>query len=417
MHAKKAAAAAAILLSALPIASAAPPAGPDDAARRKIAAVADGANAFALDLYARLAARDEGNLFLSPASIHTVLAMTYAGARHRTAEQMAATLRFPLEGAELHGTLASVVRLLNDPPKDHTGAGLYELVVANALWGRQGQAFQKEFLALVRSRYGAGVFGVDFAKTEQARKTINDWVARQTRRKIEDLIPPGLLNRDVRLVLTNAIYFKSDWASTFEPRNTSEQDFKLAADKTVRADMMYQKGRFDYMETDAFQAVRLPYRADQLDMLVFLPKKVDGLAALEKALTPKGLAGWVARLARVEVRLSLPKFEFTSQFNLGQLLRAMGMADAFDEAAADFTGMTTAERLFISAVVHKAFVAVAEEGTEAAAATGVVIAPTAMPQPAAQPKVFRADHPFLFLIRHRATGCILFMGRMTNPKP
>ncbi|MCD4824930.1 MAG: serpin family protein [Phycisphaerae bacterium] len=415
------------------------------ASRKHIAAVAKSGNDFAIDMYAQLAGKSKGNMFFSPASIQTALAMTYAGARGKTAEQMRKTLHLPFDDEQLHPAFAAMLKQLNTPrmakertlvwettksiegPKGtFTAHGLskivwkdkpvYQLVISNALWGQKEYPFRKEFTQLVKANYDAGLNNVDFGKPAQARKTINDWVATKTKDKIKDLIPPRALTPDTRLVLTNAIYFKSNWANEFETGATKDGPFHLSAEKKITVPLMNMQERLEYMETDTLQAIEMPYKLHDLSMIVLLPKKVDGLAAVEKTLTAGNLAKWLKQLKGETVKVTFPKYKFTNQFRLAEVLKAMGMTDAFQDGQADFSGMTTAEKLFISAVIHKAFVAVDEEGTEAAAATAVpMIMGCAMRVPP-KPKVFRADHPFLFLIRHNATGSILFMGRVTNPK-
>ncbi len=433
-----------------------PPHGPKDIAMnrpnpaKEIAAVAKSGNAFATDLYAKLAGKEKGNLFFSPASIHTALAMTYAGARGNTEKQMFTTLKFPIDkrwgSAPVKGegmnmrTTGRAVRTLVPWPQDrlHPAYGLlikklnaprkvrgkpaYELVVANALWGQKGYPFKEVFTKTVKANYDAGLEEVDYVKaTEASRKKINAWVEKKTKQKIKNLIPRGVVNPATRLVLTNAIYFKSNWDEKFEKGATREGKFRFPARAgemamAVRVPFMHQQKRHGYMETDTFQAVDLMYRYGDLSMTIFLPRKFADLAAFEKTLTARNLTKWLGQFKRETVQLSLPKFKFTSQFGLAKTLKTMGMTDAFSPKTADFSGMTTADKLFISAVIHKAFVAVDEEGTEAAAATAVDIAMTAMPPRPKQPKVFKADHPFVFMIRHRATGSILFMGRVMNPK-
>jgi len=378
------------------------------------AKVAEGCNRFAFDLYARLKGA-EGNLFLSPYSISTALTMTYAGARGETADQMAKVLCLPASGEDVHGAYGALQNDLNA-----AGAkGAFDLVVANRLWGQKGYGFLPDYLALVEKKYGAGLEQVDFAgATEAARQTINVWIEKQTRDKIKDLLKPGVLDAMTRLVLTNAIYFKGKWAEEFDKKLTRDEDFFLTPEKKVAAPLMHQKAKFGYFEGDGLQALELPYQGDRLTMVVLLPKRnvppgaKDGLAALETALSAEKLAEWIGQLRRREVQVALPRFKTTAEFSLAETLVAMGMADAFNPNAADFSGMTGTKDLFISAVVHKAFVDVNEEGTEAAAATGVVVGVTSMPEP---PPVFRADHPFLFLIRDTKTGAILFLGRILDP--
>lgn len=372
-----------------------------------VKAVVEGNTSFALDLYGRLR-KEEGNLFLSPYSISTALAMTYAGARGETEKQMAKVLRLPLEQKQLHLAFSELQNKLNEDGKK----GAYELSVANALWGQKGYPFLKDFLAMIKNSYGGGLNEVDFIKaTESARTTINTWIEKKTNNKIKEIIAPGVLNDLTRLVLTNAIYFKGKWATQFEKKNTKEAPFILADGKKVNIPMMYQKSDFRYMEKEGCQILELPYKGDALSMLLLLPGKTDGLPALESRLVRDGPGGWLASMqGKREVVVYLPKFTMTKEFMLADVLRAMGMTDAFSLPPADFSGMTGKKDLFISAVIHKAFVDVNEEGTEAAAATAVVMRASSV-----QMTVFRADHPFLFLIRDNRSGSILFIGRVVNP--
>lgn len=373
-------------------------------------AVVEGNNAFALDLFRELK-NNGGNIFFSPYSISTALAMTYAGARGNTAKQMADVLHFTLDPQELHPAFAGVETGLNAVQ----GKGNIRLSVANALWPMKGYPFRGQYLALVKKHYGVTITPLDYQRAvEAARKTINRWVEEKTQNKIENLIRPGVLNALTRLVLTNAIYFKGDWASRFKEELTKDDKFFLPSGKTVRAPMMNQEHKFGYAEFQSLQVLELPYIGNDLSMLVFLPKKKDGLGQLEKQLTVDKLKRWTAALGQRKVKVFLPKFKMTSQFRLDETLADMGMGDAFDSSRADFSGMDGRPNwLFIGAVIHKAFVDVNEEGTEAAAATAVVMR-IKMAAPVPVP-TFRADHPFLFLIRENATGSILFLGRVVDP--
>jgi serpin B len=375
-------------------------------------AVAKGNTQFAVDLYKKLAENKEfagKNLFLSPYSVSTALAMTYAGARTTTATEMEKTLHFPVAPERLHPAFAGLVGRLQANKKDQG----YELAVANALWGQQSYPWQKEFLKTTHANYDAGLRPVDFQRaTEEARQTINKWVEDKTHDKIKELIRSGILTSNTRLVLTNAIYFKGDWNEQFDKKLTKEEPF-LGAGKETKAPLMHQTGEYGYLEGDGFQALELPYKGNQLSMVVILPKKADGLAAIEKDLAADQLTGWLAKLHPQKVAVSLPKFTTTVDFQLNEELKALGMPSAFDENRADFSGMDGEKGLHIASVVHKAFIDVNEEGTEAAAATAVIIStPTGLPRP---PAVFRADHPFLFLIRDKQTGSVLFLGRLLQP--
>jgi serpin B len=370
-------------------------------------AVVKGDTAFALGLYGKLRGK-EGNLFLSPFSISTALAMTSAGARGETLDEMANTLHLPPQ-KELHPANAALLRQVNGGGKKRG----YELSTANALWGQEGYHFLPAFVKLNKEGYGAGLREVDFAgDAEGARRTINAWVEKQTHDKIKDLLKPGVLDSMTRLVLTNAIYFKGDWLRQFKKDATREEAFQLGGGKGVKAPLMHQTGTFGYLDGGTFQALEMPYAGKDLSMVVLLPKKVEGLADLEKSLTPDNLAGWLKKLREREVEVALPRFKVTSEFQLKPVLSGLGMPLAFSPGKADFSGIDGSRKLFITAVVHKAFVEVNEKGTEAAAATGVVAgADSALVTP-----VFRADHPFVFLIRDRRSGSVLFLGRLADPK-
>jgi serpin B len=373
-------------------------------------AVVEGNNAFAVALYAQLRSQG-GNLFFSPESISTALAMTYAGSRGDTAAEMAKTLHFTLPPDRLHPAMGA---LLSDLNATHQG---YQLRVANALWAQQGYTFLDSFLALMKSDYGAGFNQVDFkGASEAARLTINTWVERQTEDKIKNLLGPGALNTKTRLVLTNAIYFKGDWLTQFDKAQTKEEDFHVSASQTVKAPLMHREGGFKYFNGSSFQALEIPYKSGELSMIVLLPNDAVGLPALEQSLTASNTQQWLTQMRPVsKVILTLPRFKLAQQFELNDTLSAMGMPLAFEKDGADFSAMIGKRELFISAVIHKAYVDVNEEGTEAAAATAVVVnrAMVAMrPQP---PIIFRADHPFVFLLRDNRSGGILFMGRVSDP--
>jgi len=384
--------------------------------------VVQGNNEFALALFARLQ-ENQGNLFFSPYSISTALAMTYAGARGETKAQMAKVLHFPtvagekeppesvMQEGQFHSAFAEVVKALNGRAKKSG----YDLAVANALWGQKGYGLLGDFLKLIETEYGGRLTEVDFVTaTESARQTINAWVEKKTRDKIKELLKPGVLDSMTRLVLTNAIYFKGNWQRQFKKDRTREAPFTLLSGEKVDATMMNQTGEFRYMEAEGFQAIELPYIDNELSMIILLPKETNALPEFEKKLKLEDFSQWLDGLHRREVIVSVPRFKMTSQFSLASVLTSMGMADAFSAPAADFSGITGSRDLFISAVIHKAYVDVNEEGTEAAAATGVTMRLTSV-GPIETP-VFRADHPFLFLIRDNHSGSILFIGRLTNPK-
>jgi serpin B len=375
--------------------------------------VVTGNTEFAVNLYDKLRAGDN-NVIFSPYSISVALAMTYGGARGDTAQQMAHTLHFNLPPDKLHSSFAALEDNLNAAQKK----GKIQLAIADSLWPQAGSPFLPDFLALCRTYYGASITPVDYkGHTEAARKTINSWVEDRTKRKIVNLLQPNTLDSSTRLVLVNAIYFKGNWESPFDAADTMKKaSFQLSAEKTVTAPLMRQTDFFSYAETSELQILELPYEGGDLSMQVLLPRTVDGLGNLESKLTAQHLADWTAHLNSQKVHVYLPKFKMTSEFSLAAMLAVLGMPDAFDPSRADFSGMDGRKELNVSAVIHKAFVEVNEKGTEAAAATAVAVAPGAA-APSKEPPIpiFRADHPFLFLIRDNRNGSILFLGRITNP--
>ena len=364
-------------------------------------------SAFAFDLFHKLRTT-EGNLFFSPYSISTALGMTYAGARVNTEKQMAKALRFSLDQEKLHPAFAGLQTWVNHLQKD----ARVKLYVANSLWPQRDYPFLDEYLSLVNEHYGVSITPVDYKRAlEAACNNINRWVEQKTENKITDVIPPRVLDDLTQLVLINAIYFKGTWANQFNPRQTKGAPFHITPEKSVRIPMMDQEATVKYAEVDDLQILGLLYRGDSLSMLALLPKEIDGLEQLEDSLSAENLDSWRSHLSETKVHIFLPKFRVTCEFRLDKTLQAMGMVDAFILGKADFAGMTGTHELFISAVIHKAYVDVNEEGTEAAAATGAILAPGRF----AEPPTFRADHPFLFLIQENKTGSILFMGRVTDP--
>lgn len=395
-----------LAIVALVLAACTAPAWTEDGTAPERKAVVEGNNQFAYDLYARLA-QEPGNLFFSPFSLSTALAMTHAGARGTTEAEMARALHFPADQAKLHPAVAGLVGDLNAG----TGAAAgYELSVANALWGQKGFAFLPAFLDLTRAHYAAGFRELDFkADAEAARRTINDWAAQETHDRVRDLFPPNLLNDRTRLVLTNAIYFKGRWATPFGRESTVPAPFTLASGEKVQVPMMHQTATFRLGAGDDVEILALPYGKGALEMVVFLPKKAGGLRDLEAVLSFLHHDAWVRDLRTAEVLVALPRFKITSQFSLKPALTALGMKEAFTDDA-DFSGLDGKKDLFVAAVVHKAFVEVNEEGTEAAAASGVAVAQKGMPPE------FRADRPFVFAIRDTRSGAILFLGRVVDPR-
>ena len=385
--------------------------------------LARGNNAFAFDLYHALSG-GEGNLFYSPFSISQALAMTSAGARSETLRQMEATLHHRFPQSELHTAFNALDRTLASRGKEPGGtlndageAGQYfRLNIANAIWGQHGYHFLPDFLDVLAEHYGAGMMAVDFAGApDEARVRINDWVAEETAGKVEALLPPGTIERSTRLVLTNAIYFNASWLWQFNPRDTEARPFHLDGGGTVSVPMMTEttKDFYGYARGDGYQVVDVPYSWGETSMMILLPDE-GKLGEFEDSLDSETLDQIIAGVEIDYVTLTMPLFEFESVFSLGDTLAGMGMLDAFDDRSADFSGMTGSRELWISRVVHKAFVSVDEEGTEASAATVVAVPDS---DPGKEPIAVTVDRPFIFLIRDTGTDTVLFLGRVSNPNP
>jgi serine protease inhibitor/ankyrin repeat protein len=373
--------------------------------------VVRGNTAFALGLYEKLRAR-EGNLFFSPYSISTALVMTYAGAREDTAREMADTLRFSLNADRLHPAFAELQAGLNKVQE----SGNVRLSVANSLWPQQGHPFLGEYLTLVEKHYGVRITSVDYstdATREASRQMINRWVEDRTQNKIQELVRPEHLTDLTRLVLTNAIYFNGKWKNEFDPEATRDGTFYLSVGRSVSTPTMHQTDEFRCAADSSAQILELSYRGDELSMLILLPPRIEGLAQLEKRLSVENLNRWRRLLKESQVIVSLPRFRMTWEAGLKTILQQMGMAKAFEWPGANFAGLDGDPNWFcIGEVIHKAYVDVNEEGTEAAAATAVEMRMMGMPP---KPPEFRADHPFLFLIQDSRTGSILFLGRIVDP--
>lgn len=375
-------------------------------------AVIKGNNEFAFDLYAKLS-KEDGNLFFSPASISTALAMTYVGARGNTASQMANALHFILNSERLHPAFSEIMKELEADPKNSG----YQLSIANALWGQAGYRFYDEFINVTKNYYDTGFKEVDFKNPENREKTrqaINAWIESKTNDKIKDLIKPDSFDKLTRLVLTNVIYFKGKWQFQFDKEKTLDDQFTLLSGEKIKVPMMNQKKELDYAENDVLQIIEIPYVGYKLSMIILLPKKIDGLKEMESLLTQENISKWLSKLHNEGVIVSLPKFKMTHKFVLNEPLKSLGMIDAFNIQTADFSGMAPDPvGLYISEAIHKAFVDVNEEGTEAAAATATVIRAQCVMPPAF---VFKADRPFVFLIKDTKSGSILFMGRIEDPR-
>jgi len=363
---------------------------------------------FAADLYRQVRTTD-GNLFMSPHSISTALAMTYAGANGTTATQMAAALHFTLPPATLHAGLSALDLALASRATVATGDTIpFRLHTANSIWGQEGWEFLAPFLDTLAVNYGAGLHVLDFqADPDASRQTINAWIEDQTNDKIQDLLPEGSITELTRLVLTNAIYFSAAWSEPFDASDTADRPFQTPTG-VAQVPTLYQRAEMRYGAGEGFRAAEIPYDGEQLSMVVVVP---DDLAAFEAQLTGSMLTSITSVLTHHEVQLKLPKFRFDAPLGLKATLQALGMVDAFTEAA-DFSGIDGTRALSVSDVLHKGFIGIDERGTEAAAATAVIVGVTSVP-PQAELTV---DRPFVFFIRDVPTGTILFVGRVVDPR-
>jgi serpin B len=375
--------------------------------------VAQGNTEFALALYQKLSQDRPGNLFFSPSSISTVLGMAWGGARGETAAQMEKALCLKLPQERFHAAAAELQAELTAIQQ----AGGVHLLTANSLWPQKGYPFRQEFLDLCQKRYAVELTPVDFLQEpEPARSAINDWAKTKTKNLIPELLPVHSVDIYTRLVLVNAIYFKGTWHSPFKPALTGDASFTTASGAIAKVPMMKQQGWFGYAEFPELQVLSLPYGRSNVSMIVLLPAKADGLPALRKQLTPETLKQWTgAAIDWREVKVAFPKFAMNQAIDLPQALQALGMTDAFIYPKADLSGMADTKELFISRILHQAIIKVDEQGTEAAAATGMACVPGCVPPPPPKIPIFRADHPFIFLISACPSGNLLFMGQFSEP--
>jgi serpin B len=374
--------------------------------------LAGGNTAFAFDLYQALR-EDDGNLFFSPFSISAALAMVYGGARNETERQMAETLHFDLPQEGLHPAFNALDQDLNADTGQKEED--FQLRVANSLWGQSGFEFKSEFLDLIATNYGAGLNLVDFVDSsnrEGARLAINEWASEQTEGKIKDLVPDGVLDDLTRLVLANAIYFNAKWEDPF--RGAEDDEFTLLDGRRIPVQMMHSsRSRYfsRYVREEGYQAVELDYKGDEAQMIVVLPDE-GRFEEIEALLDRELMENILRTFARTNLRLFMPRFEYEASLSLVETLEKMGMRDAFSTEVADFSGISP-RFLFIKDVLHKAFVAVDEEGTEAAAATAAIA--EAVSAPIQEPTVVRIDRPFIFVIRDSEHDTVLFVGRVLDP--
>jgi len=380
-------------------------------------------NQFAFELYSELDKSEKENIFYSPYSISAALAMTYEGAKGQTADEIKSVFHFP-ESNILRPNFAAIYNKMN------RGNNAYELRTGNALWAQQDYIFLENYTSRVEKYYGGKVANLDFKQeTEKSRQTINNFIEEQTNNKIKDLIPTGILTPRTKLVLTNAIYFKGTWEGEFDKSYTHEQDFKVTPNNIIKTPMMYMypdKANLNYADLEKLQVLELPYKGDKISMLILLPKqgedyyyetgkKIVSNYTLENInLSVQKLNEYKSQMQETKLdSISLPKFEFDTKYFMKDTLSAMGMPTAF--GAADFSGMDGTINLQISKVIHQAFIKVDEQGTEAAAATAVRMGYASAIRPRMHRKIFKADHPFIFIIQEKETGNILFMGRVTDP--
>lgn len=376
--------------------------------------VVDGDNAFAFDLYQSIHSQT-GNLVFSPYSISLALAMTYAGARSETESQMANTMHYSLPQDRLHPAFNALdLELEKQGQSQSTAFQPLQLNIANGIWAQQDHPFQPTYLDLIAENYGAGIHLADFVnQAEAARQEINDWVSNQTKDKIKNLISQGALDASTRMVLANAIYFKADWQNPFDPNSTQDAQFNLLDGSQVKVKMMFNSiDGIPYASGDGYQAIEMPYQGDSAVMDIIIPDQ-GKFGEIETSLDLQKFSDVVAGLKPSNVALGLPKFTYSSEFSLADTLKTMGMTDAFNPEQADFSGMDGQRDLYIGDVIHKAFVAVDEKGTEAAAATAVIM--RAAMAPAGNIVQLTIDRPFIFVMRDVKSGQILFIGRVLNP--
>lgn len=372
--------------------------------------IVEGLNEFSFDLYHTLNAGSSVNIFYSPLSISSALAMTYAGAKGETAGQMQSTLHYGPQVDLFHSQYGAMIDSLSSKKGQD-----FKMTIANAIWVQDQFKLRNYYVETVRKDYNSEVRSMDFVnQPEASRDTINYWVEKKTAGKIQDLIPKGMIDDITRLILTNAVYFNAEWANKFNKRLTNEDNFYCLDNKVVRTDMMYQREHYPVSQTKDYTILEIPYEGYEYSMLILLPNENDGLTDLSKDLSADDIIAHDKDKKHQEVLVYFPKFKMETEYELKKALSGMGMPLAFS-ANADFSNMTGGKDLMISSVIHKAFIDVDEEKTEAAAATAVVMKLTSMAPSPKAPLEFRADHPFMFIIRSRNDNAILFMGQLTNP--
>ncbi len=365
-------------------------------------------NRFTFDIYKAVASDAPGqNVFLSPYSVSSALAMTYAGARGRTAEEMALVLHFT---PEIHKAMGALIGSINSVPEESA-----TVRTANAIWPAAGEKILPDFYMLARLDYRSALKQLDYAgHPEESRDTINRWVEERTNGKITDILPGGAITKDTKTVLTNAVYFKAEWQERFKKTDTAPRPFFTGAAESVSVPTMTRlSSELNYAKVGDAEMIEMPYKGGRFSMLVLLPDKESSVEALGERLNAETLDEWLAAMEPAEVEIFLPRFRQEGAYDLSRTLARLGMPLAFD-AAADFSGINGAGGISISGVMHKTFAEVTEEGTEAAAATAVALMRASLP-PRGEKIVFRADRPFIYIIRDNESGAALFIGRLSRP--
>ena len=377
-----------------------------NATAESISSLVGSMNDFSFDFYDQIIEKENGNIFFSPYSIFVALSMAYEGSDGNTSIEFEDVLNFKQNNSESLGSFGKIYNLLN---QNQDG---YKISTANAFWAHKDYTFLDSYLGLLENFYMADANELDFSKNVEAAETINLWIEEKTNNKIKDMIDANMLSDFTKLVLTNAIYFKGLWAQPFDPDSTYEADFQIKEDEIVKVDMMTSDSdsRFNYTENEDLKVLKLNYWGNKLSMVIILPNE-NNITKAEAQINAKNLSNWNSDFVETEIKVELPKFKFERKYDLINYLRELGINDAFSPGIADFSKMDGTNSLFIGKALHQSFVEVNEEGTEAAAATAIIMELTAMPDE----KFFIADHPFIFLIQHEETGAILFMGKVTDP--
>ncbi len=377
--------------------------------------LADDNTAFALSFYNHVR-QNEGNIIFSPISLSLALAMTMAGAETTTEEAMLEALQLTLPEEDIYPAFNALLLAIEQSEQkslENAEESKFQLNIANSIWAQSGYNYKQNFLDLLAKNFGAGVYNVNYKQDpEAARKAINNWVVEETQEKIKELIPAGAISDLTRLVLANAIYFKGAWRYQFDARATYEAPFYLLDGSEINVDMMkLDSERLYYHQGQNFEAVSLPYMSPDFAMTIVMPELAT-FSNFESSLTPEVMSSLLESMSSEQVELQMPKFDFETTINAKEALKNLGMEEAFIAELADFSGITEEEALLITDVLHKATITVDEEGTEAAAATAVIVGLESMPP---EPISLKIDRPFLFFIQHQPTGSILFMGRVTQP--